>query len=104
MVSHAQSSEVADVFAESQLTVDLHIVQRLETVVLIDQPGVSLFEFGAILGGPPIAQVTAAIVLAAFVVKPMTQFMPNDRPDSAIVHRIVGSHVEERWLQNRCRK
>ena len=61
-------------------------------------------ERGPILVGPPVIQIAITIEFASLIVKGMTDFMPNDSSDRAIIDCRVGRWIEDRRLQNRCGK
>src|ERR1700683_662682 len=53
-----------------------------------------------ILSSPPIAQAPLRVKLRALIVKAVTDLMPNDHSDSAVIHRIHGRGIEGRRLQD----
>src|SRR3546814_681189 len=104
LVGDRQATEIADVLADRERTVDVLTGQRLEAVVLCDQRLGARLEVLAIFVGPPALEIALRIELAALVVEAVTDFVADHRPDAAVVHGIFGTHVEERRLQDRRRK
>jgi hypothetical protein len=47
-------------------------------------------ELGAVVVGPPVAQVAVAVELAALVVEAVPDLVADDGADAAVVDRVVG--------------
>ena len=60
--------------------------------ILPDQLGGALLELRAIVGRPPVAQVSIAVELPAGIVEAVADLVADHRADAAVVHG-VGSAV-----------
>ena len=99
-VGHRQAAQIADVLAHRQLTVHALAFQRaIRGVLRAQRPGAGL-EARAVLVGPPVALDAGGIRLRALVVEAVAHFVADHAADSAVVHRRIGAHVEERRLQD----
>ncbi len=103
LVGDRQAAEVADVLADGQRTVDVLAgkLLRLEPVVLGDQLRGAGLELLAVGLGPPVVHVAVAVVLRSLVVEAVADLVADHGADAAVVHRVVGLHVEERRLKDR---
>src|ERR1700683_4823535 len=91
---------IGRVFAEGELAVQMDAIHWSEGGILLDETFGALLKFGGIFRGPPIAQVTLGIELAALIVEPVRQLVPHYRTDGATVHGRIHAVVEEGRLQN----
>ena len=73
-------------------------------LVLLDQRLCADAEFGTVVVGPPVYEVTVAVVLGALVVETVPDLVADHRTDAAVVRGVVGPRIEEGRLQNRCGK
>ena len=102
-----QATEVADVLAHRERPLNVRRIitpgeiAGYEVVVLGDQRGGALGELGAVGVGPPVGQVTVAVVFGTLIVEAVPDLMADDRADPAVVGGVIGVGVEERRLQNR---
>src|ERR1700733_405103 len=94
------AAEVGYVFAESELAVDLDIIYDDVLRILIANTFGALIEFLAILFRPPVLQVSLRIVLAAFVVETVREFVADRAASVAVIRRGVHFGIVERWLKN----
>ena len=78
----------------------MKVVDRHVFAVLVDEALRARFEGLAILGRPPVAQISLGIEMAALVIEAVRQFVADYRADAAHVDRIVGAHVEKWRLKN----
>src|ERR1039457_3886368 len=85
-VCKAQAAIVGSIFAQRQLSANVNVIHRNEAVVLVDEASLQLIELLAVLGSPPVAQVSLSIELAARIVEPMREFVADDRANGAEVH------------------
>src|SRR6478609_7476238 len=101
-VADGEPAEVADVLADGQGAVNLVAgrVTRLELVELRDEGVGARLEGGPVLVGPPVAQRARAVELRALVVEAVADLVSDDRPDAAVVGRVVGLDVEEGGLED----
>src|ERR1700686_4879363 len=77
-VGNSQAAEIADAFAEHELTV---LMQPG-----LDFVGVKLF---AIAGSPPVTQISFPVELRSLVVEAVGDFMPDYRAHAAVIDGIV---------------
>ena len=87
--SQANAAVVGGVFAEREFTVLLDARFWNFLAVLIDDALAAGFIGFCIGVGPPVAQVSLGIELAALVVETMNDFVSDDHADCAVVHRVV---------------
>jgi hypothetical protein len=73
----------AGVFSEGQLAIEVHALSRFKPGVFIRDALRSPLIFFAVVGGPPVMEVTVAVELPALIVEPMGQLVPNNRPMAA---------------------
>ncbi len=77
---------------------------RLVGRVLRHQAAGDGIEGLAVVVGPPVAEPSVAVQLAALVVEAVADLVADHRADRTVVDRVVGRHVEERRLQDRGRE
>ena len=104
LVSDRHAAEVRDILSECQLAVQLAARKRFIRFILSDQSPRQFIERFAIFLGPPVREISIAIILAAFIVKTMADLMTDHSPDATVVGRIIGLGIKEWRLQNRGRK
>ena len=104
LVGNRQAGVVADIFTQGQCAIDVIARQGRIAAVLRHQCLGFGGKFLAVVGGPPVAQIAHRIRLAALVIEAVADFMADHGNDTAIVHRVVGSGIKKRRLQNGCRK
>ena len=102
--SDSQAAIVGGVFSEGQLAIELHALSRFKPGVFIRDALRSPLIFFAVVGGPPVMEVTVAVELPALIVEPMGQLVPNNRPDGSEICCIIRLPVKQRWLQDGRRK
>ncbi len=88
-ISEAQASVIRSVFAQGQLPIDFRVVDRGKAAVLVHLTVGFLLEPLGVLGCPPIGEVSVRVKLASLVVKAVSEFMPHNCPDVAVIFRIV---------------
>ena len=98
----AQSTEVADVFADRQFTVDRVSREstRFKCVVLVDQRFGAFGEALAVNVAPPIRQASVPVEFTSLVIETMAEFVPDDGTDCAVVRGGVALGDEKRVLKN----
>src|SRR5206468_12642875 len=78
-VGEQQASEIRDVFAERQLPINFDVIDDCVIRILLRDAAGALLEFFAILGSPPVAQVSLRVELTAFIIEAVGEFVA-DRP------------------------
>ena len=58
--------------------------------IFFDEAVCLLFKPFLIFSGPPIPQIAIRVILAAFVIEAVSQFVTHHRADRTVVHRIAG--------------
>ncbi len=76
-VSQDRAAQICHVFAFGQLAVDLDVIHDGVLSVLVHHALGALFKVLSIFLGPPVAQIAFGIKLAAFIVKPVREFVAN---------------------------
>src|SRR6185295_17075182 len=99
-VGHLETTEIADVLAHREIAVHACAFERAVGCVESAELLRRLEESGVGLGRPPVAHLSGAVELAAFVVEAVTDLMADDRADRAVVDRRIGVRIEERRLQD----
>ena len=94
------AAKVRHVLAQSQLAVDVDVVDDNVAAVLIFHALGSRLEFVAVVFGPPVPEVSFRVVLAAFVIEAMGQFMPNCAASVSVIRSVVHLDVVEGRLQH----
>ena len=93
------TAQVGDVFAFGELRIDVNVVHDDILSVLIHDAFGALGKLFGILLGPPILQISFGVELAAFVVKPVSEFVSDGAAGVAIIRRGVLFRVVKRRLQ-----
>ena len=95
-----EPAQVTDVLAHRELAVDVHVVDRVDRVVLCTETRGAGIKRLRIVARPPIAEVAFAVGLAALVVEAVPDLVADHRADAAVIHGVVSVHVEERRLED----
>ncbi len=104
IVGGTQASHVGDVLAQGQLAVHMHARERLVAAELCGQRITSGVELLQVFSGPPVVQLAGLVEERTGVVEAVADLVADHCADGAVVHRVVGSTVEERRLQDRGRE
>ncbi len=104
VVRNPQPREVGNVLAECQPALDVRAGQHLVSIVLRNQLVGAGLELSRVLGRPPVAQRAGRVILTALIVEAVADLVADDDADAAVVDRRIGVRIEERGLQDRCRK
>src|SRR6266481_3582044 len=103
-IGDRQSTQVGDALPQNQLTILVQVAVDDVGVELIGDAGGARLEILQVFRAPPVFQVALTVELTAVIVKPMRDFMSDDRSHSSVVHRVIGLRIVERGLQNACGK
>src|SRR5262249_32574532 len=74
-VSQDQATYISYIFAKRQLAVDFHVINDFVVRILIGDATSPLYKILGIFGSPPVAQIAFGVVLAAFIIEAMRQFV-----------------------------
>ncbi len=99
-VGQAQAAIVSGVLAQGQLAIHLDVIDRDEVAVLLYFAVGFLVKAFAILGGPPVGEVSVGIELPAFIVEAVGEFVSHDAADVSVVRRVGGVTVIQRRLKD----
>src|SRR4029079_16656869 len=78
----------------------LEVVNCGETAVFVGYAAGALFKSFAVLGGPPVAQISLRIKLAALIVEAVRKLVTDHQADCTEIGGVVGILIKERWLQD----
>src|SRR5258708_7265519 len=81
---HQESTEIGNVLTQSLTAVDMKSRQYFIAIELMRQSLGLLLEMLGIGGSPPVMQPPDCVNFAALIVKPVDDFVANDRADGAI--------------------
>src|SRR5450755_4245122 len=95
-----EPADVGDVLAQRELAVQLQLIDRDVSAVLLLDAGSALAVAGCIVGLPPVAQISLRVILAPAIVEAMRDLVPDHHADAAVVDRRVDLRIEERRLQD----
>jgi len=76
------SAKIRQILTVGEFAVDLDVVDNRVSGILVDHALGALLEFLAVGIGPPVAQITLSVELAALVVKRVGEFVPIVAPVS----------------------
>ena len=99
-----QPTEVTNVFSKGEITVNITTRDWAVLAILLCQFRGSFVEFVSIFDRPPISQISVSVVLAPLVVETVAQLMADDRPNRAVVDRIICFQVKKGRLKDGGRK
>ena len=97
---NADAAIIGGVLPQGELAIQLQIIHRYKTSVLVGNTTGALFKFLPVLLGPPVAQVSLGIELASLVVEAVGQLVPDHCADASEVHGVIHSLVKKWRLQN----
>ena len=100
VIRNHQTAEIGDVFTQSQLALHFESGQNFVIVELIDDAVGFLIKPCAVVRRPPYFQISLCVVLTAFVVETVCDFVTDNAARVAVIERVVRQDVEKRRLQN----
>src|SRR4029077_4330196 len=102
--SNLRPRQIANALTQNQLPVVMDVRFDKIAVKLARNTRGLLSKAFFVFGSPPVFQTSLRIELRTLIVEAVADLVPDHHADGAIVDRVHGSHIERRWLQNRCRK
>ena len=94
-IGEQQPAEVGNILAQRQLAVDLDVVDDCVCRILVRDATGALLEFFSVVLGPPVAQVSLCVELAAFIVEAVSQFVTDGAAGVAVVRSGVRLGIEQ---------
>ena len=99
-ITHLQTTVVGDVLAERERTVGMYAGCHLDLIESLFHHFRAGIESRFVFGRPPVNHVAVLVELATLVIEAVRHLMSDHDTNRTVVERIVGTHVEERILQN----
>src|SRR5437773_10221556 len=99
-VGDIQTSEIGDILAEGQLSVDVQTSQNLIAVKLVYDARGPLVKILPVLGRPPRIEIAFGVILAALVVEAVRDLVTDDGSHSAVINGVVRCKIIVWRLQN----
>src|SRR4051794_35520182 len=97
---NSDASVVGRVFAERELSVQLHIVGGRKLAIFFDETFRAALEFFQVLLGPPVVEVALCVELTTLIVETVRQLVADHCTYRAEVDSIIHLVVVKRWLKN----
>src|SRR5690606_10614024 len=104
LISHCDSSEIADVFSQRELTLDKDAGKGFVLIKLFRETFSFCLKSRKIFLRKPITEIAVSAKFRALLVKTMRNLMPDHRSDPSIVNSLICAVVIKRWLQDCCGK
>src|SRR5215469_8164108 len=99
-ISQNFSAQIRHVFTQCEPAVDMDVIYNYILRVLVRNTFGPFFKLLPVIFGPPFAQISMVVELAALIVKTVRQLMPDGPAGIAIVRRIIHFGIVEWWLEH----
>src|SRR5215469_5478876 len=99
-IGNLGSRQITNTFAKDKLAIVMDVGLNEVAIKLPDNAGRAFLEAFEVIGRPPVIETALSIVLGALIVKAVTDFVPDDDADSAVIHGVNCVHAECRRLED----
>ena len=95
---------VGKVLTQCQTTVGIQTRKHLNSAKEISIFASALYKVFSISFFPPVVHISVLVIVTSLVIKSVSHLVADNHTDGTIVECVISVHVEERILQNTCRK
>src|SRR6202046_5964831 len=99
-MSDRQPAKIGDNLADLEFSILMQSGLRLVVVKLFYNAFLASPKGLQFFRGPPSLRITLGVELSPSSIECVCQFVPNNRPNRAVIHSVITLGVEERRLQD----